>query len=211
MVFGSFWPRCLVLRWNNHCQTPQKSAKNCGMWRYEKTHSNNSVCCGYSEEIKWFWLLFFILSPPLLPDLEEFLGLGDFVPQLSGRAAEGTAGQNWNFLETRTNGNFSLENGNSTEERQKFKDPKKTWRKSLPQCFSPECSGDLFFVFAVIPQMISNTGAYTTADKCLVSCLQDNKCSSPLASLSLNVPTRFHVCFPVKADVQVKVTILWFY
>lgn len=125
MVFGSFWPRCLVLRWNNHCQTPQKSAKNCGMWRYEKTHSNNSVCCGYSEEIKWFWLLFFILSPPLLPDLEEFLGLGDFVPQLSGRAAEGTAGQNWNFLETRTNGNFSLENGNSTEERQKFKDPKK--------------------------------------------------------------------------------------
>lgn len=89
-----------------------------------------------------------------------------------------------------------------------LKTQKKTWRKSLPQCFSPACSGDLFFVFAVIPQMISNTGAYTTADKCLVSCLQDNKCSSPLASLSLNVPTRFHVCFPVKADVQVKVTIL---
>ena len=32
--------------------------------------------------------------------LEEFLGLGDFVPQLSGRAAEGPAGQKWNFLKS---------------------------------------------------------------------------------------------------------------
>ncbi len=45
---------------------------------------------------QFFFLLLFCY-------LEEFLCLGHFVLQLSGRAAEGTAGQNWNFLETQRN------------------------------------------------------------------------------------------------------------
>lgn len=49
--------------------------------------------------------------------LEQLLGLGDFVPQLSGRAAEGTPGQNWNFLETQRNEKLSWKNGDRMEER----------------------------------------------------------------------------------------------
>lgn len=54
---------------------------------------------GELSDIYSFYIYLFFST---LCYLEEFLGFGDFVPQLSGRAAEGTTGQNGNFLKTQT-------------------------------------------------------------------------------------------------------------